>query len=517
MRRIAACIAAGAMLSFASPAWGQGTYTTYTCRGPDNTPASIDGWTSQGVADRLNACPRGGDLTVGPAQHQFAAVEGAGWSFTAPANTRIAGFTLYRTVRMESRDGWAWNYSLLKNAIAGVPENYVETCWSAGGCFALGDGGVSPASSVGQSGLNTPSLHAWVDCNPGGCPAGSGTALIRLHRGDFVLRDLANPVFTTTPTGDLLDGTAPVSGVRSVSFQAGDRGGGLYEAALRVDDDTVATVKIDENGGRCRVPFTGAVPCKLSGSGTIDYDTAALPDGQHSIRLIVTDATGTNAAIHGPVRITTANQTMACEPNAAPELVARFATTRRSALTRRRGRALTLRGVLRGAAEGTPVVLVSREIRTGARPAVVSSAVTGPGGAFTIPVPAGRSRTLRVAYRPAPAAPRLRCSNRLRLRVPARVSFSARRTSARRFRLSGRLVGGAIPRRGKVVELQAFERGRWREFRTIRSRTSGRFATSYRFTSASTGRRFRLRVRVRPEPTYPYSVGYSRVARVRVR
>jgi hypothetical protein len=398
-----------------------------------------------------------------------------------------------------------------------VPENYIETCFSFQGCPAVGDGGVSPGSRVARAGLNTGELNPVVDCNPGPCPARSSAGAIRVHRADFVLRDLASPVFTTTPTGDLLDGTAPVSGVGAISFQASDRGGGLYEAALTVDDATVATLKIDENGGRCRIPFTGAVPCKLSGSGTLSYDTSALPDGQHSIRLIVTDATGTNAAVYGPVSITTENQTMACEPNAAPELVARFATTRRSALTRRRGRALRLRGVLSGAAEGTPVVLVSREVRTGARAAVVASAVTGAGGAFTIPVPAGRSRTLRVAYRPAPAAPLLRCSNRLRLRVPARVSFSARRTSARRFRLSGRLVGGAIPRRGKVVELQAFERGRWREFRTIRSRTSGRFATSYRFTSASTGRRFRLRVRVRPEPTYPYSVGYSRSVRVRVR
>jgi hypothetical protein len=74
-----------------------------------------------------------------------------------------------------------------------------------------------------------------------------------------------------------------------------------------------------------------------------------------------------------------------------------------------------------------------------------------------------------------------------------------------------------VPVRGKVVELQGFENGRWREFRTLRSRTDGRFSTRYRFKAASAGRRFRLRVRVRAEASYPFSTGYSRVVRVRVR
>jgi hypothetical protein len=156
-------------------------------------------------------------------------------------------------------------------------------------------------------------------------------------------------------------------------------------------------------------------------------------------------------------------------------------------------------------------------VRTGAPRIVTSSAATGANGAFRLPVPAGRSRSLRVAYRTTPTDPLLRCSRTLRLRVPARATFTARRTGARRYRMSGRLLGGAVPTRGKVVELQGFENGRWREFRTTRSRASGRFATSYRFKAGSAGRSFRLRVRVRAEASYPFAVGYSRVVRIRVR
>ncbi len=83
-------------------------------------------------------------------------------------------------------------------------------------------------------------------------------------------------------------------------------------------------------------------------------------------------------------------------------------------------------------------------------------------------------------------------------------------------RLSGRLLGGRVPARGKTVELQAFERGRWRTFETARARGKRRFRSTYRFSSSAAGRTFRLRARVRPDALYPFSTGHSKVVRVRV-
>jgi hypothetical protein len=73
-----------------------------------------------------------------------------------------------------------------------------------------------------------------------------------------------------------------------------------------------------------------------------------------------------------------------------------------------------------------------------------------------------------------------------------------------------------VPARGRVLDLQAFERGRWRPFDTVRTSGKGRFSTTYRFTSGARGT-FRIRVRVRPSSDYPFTLGYSRVVRIRVR
>ena len=66
---------------------------------------------------------------------------------------------------------------------------------------------------------------------------------------------------------------------------------------------------MDDNGGNCVPPFKGAVPCKPSTSGSLSFDTAALPDGAHAFLLVITDPTGANAAAYGPVQVRTLNQT----------------------------------------------------------------------------------------------------------------------------------------------------------------------------------------------------------------
>jgi hypothetical protein len=71
----------------------------------------------------------------------------------------------------------------------------------------------------------------------------------------------------------------------------------------------------------------------------------------------------------------------------------------------------------------------------------------------------------------------------------------------------GRLRGGYVPPRGKLVELQATDRGRWRTFALVRSDRHGGFRYRYRFAGSG---RFAFRARVRFERAYPYVLGYSR-------
>ena len=435
-----------------------------------------------------------------------------------PADTRLARYTLYRTVGLSP----GWNYSLFRDADALTEENRVEICWTmAAQCAARGDGRVSTASRVAGTAPDTGGLTLWVDCNPGPCGAGSGSR-VTLHRLDAELADRLDPTLNGTPSGDLFDAVRAVAGTRSVAFSASDRGGGVYRATLEVDGAAAVSQVVDANGGDCREPFTTPVPCRLTASGTIALDTATLPDGVHSVRLLVSDATGTNTVVHGPVQITTRNQAPACDPSITPAtspVTIRFRGTRSRHLTRRRGRGAQVRGSVAGAAAGTPVILVAREVRSGSRDRVAARGVTAADGSYRLAVPAGPSRALRVAYRVRSTDPLLACSRRLTLRTPARVTLRARPRvvpAGGRVRFTGRLLGGRVPARGKTVELQAFERGRWRTFETARARAKRRFHASYPFSSDAAGRSFRMRARVRPDALYPFSTGHSKVIRVRV-
>jgi hypothetical protein len=507
MRCLLVCLAVSLILVPAARA--DDTYTVDSCATASGAAATTQGWTFDSAGTQTTRCPNPGVVAGAPlVEAHF--MEGWNLRFTPPPTTSIAAFRLWRTVHLESY----WNYTLFRDPSLRA-EDVVERCWTMAAidrCSDRGDGHATGTPDIAQSGLDSQGIALHVDCNPDNCPGTTSNVTVKRLQVD--LHDRIDPTLGSV-SGDLVDTSKPVSGVRTVSFSASDQGGGVYSARVDIDGAVGASGTVDTNGGRCVKPFKDLVPCKTTASGSLSIDTSGLADGVHAVRLVVYDATESNAVAYGPVLITTANQAIKCVPGVAPELKARFASTKKRALTRRGGFSLT--GVLAGAAPGTPVLLLVREVRTGARRAVGSSALTGAGGKFRLRVPAGRSRTLTVAYRPAANAQQLRCARTLRLRVPARATFSAKRRGWLWFRLSGHLIGGAIPHRGKLVELQGYERGKWRTFDSVRTSKTGRFKSAYRFQPSSAGRRFRLRVRVRADASYPYSTGYSRVVRVTVR
>ena len=125
--------------------------------------------------------------------------------------------------------------------------------------------------------------------------------------------------------------------------------------------------------------------------------------------------------------------------------------------------------------------------------------------------------TLRFGWRASATGAKLTCSRALRLKVRASARLRALDTTVApggRVHLRGTLRGGFVPRRGKVVDLQAFDGGRWRTFATVRSH-GRRFRASYQFSGGARGT-FPMRARVRPDGAYPFALGYSPVIRVRV-
>jgi hypothetical protein len=129
----------------------------------------------------------------------------------------------------------------------------------------------------------------------------------------------------------------------------------------------------------------------------------------------------------------------------------------------------------------------------------------------------GPSRTVRLSFGgdaqllPARAATTVRSPARMRLRARPRT-VAAGGTA----RFTGRLLGGHVPRAGKLVELQARVGAGWRTFATLRTDRHGRFGHAHRFSPVSGGRSFWVRLRVRAEAAYPYESATSRPRVVRV-
>ena len=106
---------------------------------------------------------------------------------------------------------------------------------------------------------------------------------------------------------------------------------------------------------------------------------------------------------------------------------------------------------------------------------------------------------------------------RIQLRVRGSSSMAASKTKLRNGQsvlFAGRVVTRPIPDLGKLLEIQAHFRGRWRTFSTLRTDSLGRWRFRYRF-GATLGRvTYRFRARVPAEGGYPFIDGTSRVVRV---
>jgi hypothetical protein len=520
-------LAVGVLLCLA-PAARAGTYEMWSCAGPDGKPVAAEGWRVEGHgvnSSPSNACASGQGLYAGLSggDDHAANSEILTWHFQVPSTLKIASYRLWRAARVEPNSGNAspvyW-MARQSNQYIGAYVVPSENCpgWQ---CRGLGDvnGHYAAANLVAERGLSDVRdlfLNAGCGGSPGtSCLATAGpapdTVYFHMYRAAIVLQDDNDPVFTSPPSGSLTAG-GTLAGLQGVSFSASDVGSGVYHAEIEVDGHTMV-----QQGFGCAPPFTAIVPCKPAAGGSLSFDTAALADGVHIARVLVSDATGTNTAAFGPFTITTANEPARCAPAASPSFTVGFDHKRR---TIRRGGRLNVLGQLAGAVAGTQVRVVSRVRRAGARTRVLPTPlVTDAEGRFTYRVPAGPSRVLRFAHR-VPLEPLYACSKALKVAVRARVALAAKPRTVSpggRVRFRGRLRGGYLPKRGKLVELQAYDRGRWRSVRTVRANRKGRFHYRYRFSFRAGGTTYPFRAVVRPDAGYPWARGTSRRVRIHVR
>ncbi len=196
---------------------------------------------------------------------------------------------------------------------------------------------------------------------------------------------------------------------------------------------------------------------------------------------------------------------------------------RRGRVSLRYNRGVTISGRLRTrdgvTVTGQPIQVEQTLRQTGAAPQLLQTLATDARGRFSFRAAAGPSRRLRFSFPGGgDALPRTRAAS-VFVRATSTIHASPRVVAqGGRVRFFGRLGlrAARAPQGGKLVDLQAFDRGRWRTFATARARGSkGAWRYTYRF-GKSPGR-YRVRLRIRREAVFPYDLGYSPSVSVRVR
>jgi hypothetical protein len=262
--------------------------------------------------------------------------------------------------------------------------------------------------------------------------------------------------------------------------------------------------------GPWRALPTSLVAGRLYGS----LPAADLDEGTYEFRATVTDRAGNSTQVDRTSRGTRAEFVIPGATRMSARIAGHDGRPRV-----RYGRAVHAVGTLR-TRSGAP--LASTRIAVLSRPAVPGAAwgtqgeVTTDGdGTFEYRLPVGPSRDLRFKY--PGSEHHMGSSADAGIDVPSTTSLKSSRTRVEAggavvFR--GRVRGGPLPKAGKLVDLQAHYRGRWRTFALPRTDGAGRWKRRYRFGATSGLVRYRFRARVPAEEGYAYLPGRSRTRSV---
>jgi protocatechuate 3,4-dioxygenase beta subunit len=299
---------------------------------------------------------------------------------------------------------------------------------------------------------------------------------------------------------------------------------------IEASDGTSSVVRgeaeIRRRGDARWLPITTT---RSSGGFAGRLDDEHLADGDYQFRALVADSAGNERST-----------TIDASGHAATRQVPARVNTRLVVGQMRRGAPRRSRGIIvhPTVGYGRTVVLSGRLTTPGANPVVdatievweqallpgaqsrrVAVVRTNQAGRFRFRSSRGTSRILRFRY-PGTSIVRARTSQ-VTLAVRAKTtirSSRARVVNGEDITLHGRVLGRPLPAVGKLVQLQAFSRGKWLTFATPRANpASGRWSYDYRFTATRGTVRYRFRALVPRESGFPYTSGASRYVYVTVR
>jgi hypothetical protein len=344
----------------------------------------------------------------------------------------------------------------------------------------------------------------------------------------MTLADIKSPELDAEPGGSLVDSSQVLDGVESVSAIAHDAGGGLARATLLVDDVPVRQVPPADGTPACAEPYAAVVPCPLRRSFTIAFDTGAVSNGAHRLSLVIADAA--NNTVTSKQWTATFQNAGAANGSAASRLArltARLAGASNKAPLQRRvafGRTARLAGRLTDAS-GTPIANASldvalRVLRPGSPWRAAGAVTTGPDGRWTMIVPRGSSREVRVSYRAfsRDELPSRELVARVDVAAGVRLTVTPRHVGRRgRVRFRGSLVGGPSREDVQVALYAVNRRGGDRvPVALLRCDARGRFRYSYRFSRTPGPTTYRFVAVLSRQEAYPYASGRSPIVPLRV-
>lgn len=475
-------------------------------------------------ATRPAPCPQGGarlsynttSLTDGPHQISVRATDAAGNSATAERTTLIDNTAPGAPQQLAVNGGDGWHAT-----------NALSVHWT--------NPKVSGAQVAGASWQLCPATGATTNCTSGNKPGDAITSLSALETpgdGDFLLKvwlvdEAGNQTSDNAapPVHLRVDREAPSAVFASrdpanpatIAIQATDATSGLATGSIEIKPQASSawkSVPATVNAGT----LTATLPDEQLPDGTYDLRGRAV-DAAGNERTTSTLADGTPVTVTLPVRAKTklfgGHARVTRRRGRTRTKLASSVRVPFGARTRVQGKLVDASG---RAMPGTILQVLEKPRRPRANFKARRTVKTSASGTFSFRTPrGGTSRTIRVRY---PGTPTIRPSQRdIRVAVPAKSTLNASRHKVNVgavVRFSGTLLGGHVPAAGKLVQLQALVNGRWQVFANPRANARGRWQHRYRFIGNYRAARLAFRVRIPRDPSYPFAVGTSPVARVSV-
>jgi hypothetical protein len=519
-----ALIASTTALALPSTA-SAGTWTLVSCTQPNGQEAPTDGWTSvllggpESYSGDTDSCGQSGGGLFATSSSAWPQTRGTGWmwQFNAPPDSTIAGGEL--DVMLTSPVGQAFiltpnfNYDGADDVINCQFNLPCGTNGVLTGSFPIDHpGGTSLYSGVmclgpGQPGTSTAD-----------CPAGGGTngvnVQLAIYSAQIELKNDATPTATGFG-GSLLSPDA--RGTADLAFTASDPNGpGVYTVTVQIDGKPVYQGTPDTNQGQCAsigtdpngyAEFLYEQPCKQVETVDLPIDTTALADGEHDLKVIVTDAAEDSSTVLDQT-ITTENSTTVSSLLPSPPAMSAapvYSVSLNAATKRLTGgvqrlysrSALTLSGTLEStsgvAAPGVPVNVWAQPASGGNFTRLAHTTSNG-AGAWTLTAPRGSSRLLRVVAGASATAASAADSVSVRETVTPVLSLHVATPGGGRIVFTGRLQVAPLGQPRPFVFIQTRGPDGWEEVGSpVRVGPHGEFDYVYRSSPLTLGRRFRFR------------------------